>query len=198
MGNATAFEIVELVYRDEWFQFATLHSMPTHLGKLIHEDSFQAGFDPAPLIRELDIYCHVDWYRLPRDHHRPTGECSHSPYERRYTDQDELKEQFSHLLDIVHNKELRCLKVNFIQRNVRLDVLEEVLEAFTSVYFAFRQAGATMRLDWIYQGVIDTDYEPRMTKNVGKFFILPRSIWKRQMLNFLNKVRASSYMTESH
>jgi hypothetical protein len=51
------------------------------------------------------------------------------------------------------NEGFRYPEVTFTQRNVRIDVLEKALEAFTEVYQAFRKAGAGMCLQWKYRFV---------------------------------------------
>ncbi|KAH6644258.1 hypothetical protein C7974DRAFT_17637 [Boeremia exigua] len=186
--GVAASEIVEKVYSDDWFKEQILYGPTTKLESLVHKDAFGAGFDPAPHIRNLDLDCAVDEYRRPRTIH--SGDtCQHTPYERKYIEQDRLKSHFDQLLGVVHNPHFEELVITFTQRNVRIDVLEEALEAFVDVHKAFKSAGKTMHLSWTYtSATCAKDGVHNHHRHLDKFFTEPRYTWKHQMLQFLKKL----------
>jgi hypothetical protein len=187
VGRKTAQEIVGTLYRSNWFAEQTVYTLTTDLVNIIRKDAFGAGFDPATCIRDLDVGCLVDAYRQTPLLCCGSQECQHTPYDRRYIDQGRLRSDFEHLLAIVRNKDLRHLEVTFIQRNVRVDVLEEALEAFAKIYQAFKNAGIDMRIRWGYSAVL-CDGLHGHERNLAKFFSDPRSTWKQRMRRFLEGV----------
>lgn len=187
MGSETAQEIVGKLYRSNWFKEQTLYGIAPSLHNLIHKDAFGAGFDPASCIKSLDVVCLVDEHRQPPTSHARNETCQHTPYERKYIHGDQLKSDFDHLLEVVHNPNFQCLEVTFIQRNIRIDVLEEALETFANVHQAFKTAGISMRIQWMYTSPT-CDGMHEHSRNLGKFFSDPRSTWKRRMFEFLEKV----------
>jgi hypothetical protein len=192
MGSEAAEEIVAKVYGSSWFKEQTLYGIAPELQNLIHEDGFGAGFDPASFITSLHVTCIVDEHRFPPGARCGNEPCQHSPYERAYIDRDELQSFFDPLVDVVENKDLRCLDVTFMQRNVRIDVLEEALEAFKPVHTAFKKANVEMCIRWEYAspelGDSGCDEFHEHSRNLGKFFSDPRSTWKRRMFEFLQRV----------
>ncbi|KAF3035690.1 hypothetical protein E8E12_005939 [Didymella heteroderae] len=154
MGIGTAEEIVEKLYRSDWFKEQTLHDIALNLHKLIHEDPFGTGFDPAAYITGLD--------------------------------RDELKSSFYHLLAVAGNEDFFDLEITFMQRNVRIDVLEEALETFNNVYQAFARTGVEMRIRWEY--LSPTYGLHNHSRNLESFFCEPRQSWKRKMFNFLKEM----------
>ena len=187
-GGPTSLEIVEKLYGDDWFKDQTFYGETIGLQHLVHQDAFGAGYDPASRIRNLNITCNVDRHRQSPNRCAQKSLCDHNPYERRYIGQDNLKSEFDHLLGLARNKDFRCLEVTFIQRNVRIDVLEEALEAFADVYKMFRAAGTVMRIQWMYRCIPSLGAPHDHRRNVGKFYSEPRLRWKYRMLQFLEKV----------
>lgn len=191
MGGEAAVEVVERLYRSEWFDDQTLYGQTADLNALINTDAFGAGFDPASLIQSLSIVCDVDQYRRPRPAY-PCKNCRHTPYERRYIDQDRLKSEFDQLLGLVDSENFFHLEVTFIQRNIRIDVLEEALEAFRNVHQAFRQSDAALYIQWSSSS-FTCGQKPGHAhgKDLSKFFTEPRYTWKHRMLQFLEQVSTS-------
>lgn len=193
MGPGAAMEIVEKLYSDRWFSDKTFHGLTTGLESLIHKDPFGADYDIVSHIRRLSVICVVDRYRRRRVWHPPNG-CKHTPYQRRYTNRDQLKSEFDQLLCVIGNKAFQRLEVTFVQRNVRIDVLEEALESFVDVHKAFIMSGIDMRVKWSYSGVGEcSEHLGHMhDRNLGKFFTEPRPTWKHRMLQFLKQVTLTS------
>ncbi len=190
MGMEAALEIVEKLYCSDWFKERTLYSSIERLESVIHRDPFGTGFDLASRVRNLHITCVVDQYRILPHAHTLSTSCQHTPYERRYVDQDRLKSDLDQLLGVVQNEHLQSLKVTFIQCNIRIDVLEEALEAFVCVHSASKKVGVSMRLNWMYyMDSICEGYGHAHSKDLSNFFAEQRYTWKRRMLLFLKDVR---------
>ena len=148
MGPQAMYEIAEAIYTIGIYKAAGVTGEAKELASLIHEDGFGAGFDPSKRINSVSIVCHVDDYRLPHECMRgcrPARECRHLSHERKYIDQNRLKSEFEHLLALVKRKEIDqgsgLIEVDLIQRNVRIDMLEEALETFADVRLALLGAG---------------------------------------------------------
>lgn len=194
VGYEMASELIEKLYNGEWFKNMTLFGGSTGLHSLLHADPFGARFDIGPFVRSVSIVCFVDQYRTPRscnrrDVSRDTCRGLHTPYARRYLDRDEIKSDFNNLLGLEKNKGFRSLEISFVQRNVRIDVLEEALEAFSEVYHAFRASACALRVEWKYLSPMCGDLLHMHKRNLSKFFTDPRYTWKHRMLQFLEKVR---------
>lgn len=186
VGSATAQEVVGKLYNSKWFSEITLYAIPRHLSKLMHTDAFGAGFDPVSCIKSLSVVCMVDEYRTLPMWYPPSENHQFTPDERMYIEQEQLKSHFDHLLAVVDNKGFRYLNVTFMQRNIRIGVLEEALETLTSVHKAFRKAGITVRILWEY-----THDHLVCCRNLEDFFRDPRPSWKARMFQFLQKVSSS-------
>lgn len=194
VGYETARELIEKVYNSNWFENMTLYGVATGLHSLLHTDPFGAGFDIGRFVRSVNIICFVDQYRNPqsctrRDISQDTCRSLHTPYARRYLDREKIKSDFNNLFGLEKNKGFHSLEVSFVQRNVRIDVLEEALEAFSEVYHAFRASGCTLRVEWKYFSPMCGDLLHMHKHNLSKFFTDPRYTWKHRMLQFLKKVR---------
>ncbi|KAJ4367930.1 hypothetical protein N0V86_009770 [Didymella sp. IMI 355093] len=190
MGSEAAQEIVAKVYRSPWFKKQTLYGIAPDLQNLIHEDVFGAGFDPASCITSLHVTCVIDEHRNPPGARCGSEPCQHSPYERTYIERDELQSDFGPLVDVVENKDFQFLEVAFMQRNIRIDVLEEALEAFKPVYTAFKKANVEMCIRWAYAclDLSDCDESHEHSRDLAKFFSDARFTWKRRMFQFLQRM----------
>jgi hypothetical protein len=100
---------------------------PEKIEEVLFNDSFYAGFNPVSTIKSLSVTYNIDDYRTPRKCFRKNRKCNHSPADRAYLKQRTLKTSFDHLL-AVPRKARFSLEVTFVQRNVRLAVLEEALK----------------------------------------------------------------------
>lgn len=190
MGNETASEVVEKLYSSSWFADKTFYGRTFDLKYLLHDDPFDTGFDVAPHIRNLSISCFVDRYRMPRRECGRNDLCWHSPYERRYLDQDELRKEFDELIGLEENKGFQSLEITFVQRNIRVDILEEALETFSEVYRAYRSVPrVSVRVEWLYLDATCSGFLHSHKRHLGKFFTEPRHTWKHRMLQFLERVR---------
>ena len=202
VGYETARELIEKVYNSKWFENMTLYGVSTGLRSLLHADPFGAGFDISPFVRSVNVVCFVDQYRTPQacnswDISRDTCRRSHTPYARRYLDREEIELDFNNLLGLEKNKGFHSLEITFVQRNVRIDVLEEALEAFSKVYHAFRASGCALRVEWKYLSPMCGDLLHMHKRNLGKFFTDTRYTWKHRMLQFLEKVKKTIEATRT-
>lgn len=101
-----------------------------------------------------------------------------------------LKRRFRCLLDVVYKGNF-LLTVEFRQRNVRLDVLEEALEAFPCVYQDLSEADAHIDVCWSYWTYDPNDFRPSfypIQRVVTDFYETPRHLWKHKMSEFLHGV----------
>ncbi|KAJ8110308.1 hypothetical protein OPT61_g6821 [Boeremia exigua] len=188
VGAEAALEIVGKLYSSDWFKEKTVYAPIEHLQTRIHNDPFGAGFDLASCIRSLHVTCLVDRYRTPPKVHLPSEACRHTPYERKYIDRGRLKSEFDQMISVLRNKDFRSLEVTLLQRNVRIDVLEEVLETLIDVHRASRKAKIPMHVEWVYYLDYELDEYGEFTRrNLDKFFTQPRYTWKHRHLQFLKE-----------
>ena len=187
VGVTTAREIVETMYRN--FPCIWIARTPEKIKDVLFHDPFHVGFNPLSTIRALYIDCKIDNYRTSRKCFRKNRACEHHSAERAYIKRSALKASFDHLLAIP-KKAGFGLKVYFVQRNVRLAVLEEALEAFRDVYVAFQDAGASLEVDWHY---VLSD-RSRQQVDVHDFFDkdVSRDAWRIKMRSFWVDVRFPS------
>lgn len=188
MGSDTAHEIVGKLYGSDWFKEETLYVGLPRLHDLLHIDAFGVGFDPASCIKSLEIVCFVDSHRRIPTSHVQSETCQHTPKERRFIEREDLESDFNHLLGVVDNKGFKWLEVIFQQRNVRISVLEEALEAFSGVYQAFTKAGIEMCISWQYSSPRCGCSSNVHGRNVEKFYSEVRAAWKHGMFEFLERV----------
>ena len=149
MGTAIAAEIVETLYRQPWFQDEYIEVGLEDIKHAVKADSFDVGFCPALVLRLLDFACKIDRYRRKRSKH--SKDHPYTRHDRLYIDTDKLKRHFGCLLSIARKRGFK-LSVYFYQRNSRLSVLEEALEAFAEVYHTYKCEGkhaAELVLRWV-------------------------------------------------
>lgn len=114
--------------------------------------------------------CKIDRYRYRSDRCRKFKSHVYTHRDRYYIEVDRLKHQFNCLLDVVHKEEFE-LYITFLHCHVRLDVLEEALEAFAEVYHAYEYKAQTMDIYWEYY-VYDPDPPIPLEDQQGRLGIL--------------------------
>ncbi|XPS68788.1 hypothetical protein M3J09_001072 [Ascochyta lentis] len=197
VGKATAYEAAEIMYGHVWSRdkhikmYGMLHDV-----RFLCGDPFDVGHDASSTLRRLEITCEVDRYRV-KNKCGLRSSCTHTASERAYTYQDKLRSEFAPLLNVV-NKMGFQLEVVFIQRNVRLGVLIEVLETFADVYHAYQQAGARLKIDWKYAQCEHTILDShQFTRDLEPFFAMPRNVWRAGMLADFDNARLT-WMHDEH
>ncbi|KAH7091672.1 hypothetical protein FB567DRAFT_519184 [Paraphoma chrysanthemicola] len=152
VGPETAQETAETLYRI-WPGGHGVQS-PSLIKGYLFNDAFHAGYNPLRTFRQLAVTCKIDDFRTPRTtcNKKSGAYCKHTASERSYIKKDELEGAFEDLLSIPR-KEGFVLHIIFEQRNLRLAVLVEALEAFRSVHDAFVAARAFVGTKWEYTGI---------------------------------------------
>jgi hypothetical protein len=147
LDGVTAREIVEIMYKKAPWEYDA-HT-PEKIKDVLFHDLFHTGFNPVSTIKALSVTCKIDNYRTTRKCFRKDKGCKHSPADRAYVMQRTLKTSFDHLLAVPKKADF-YLEVTFVQRNIRITVLEEALETLREVYTTYREAGATLVIEWQY------------------------------------------------
>lgn len=198
MGQGVASEIIAKLYSSSWFEDKTFFGSSSTLHYVIHKDPFGAKVNISPFIRNVDIVCFIDRYRELREQCSRNDTCHHTPYERQYIERGRLTGDYNQLLGLQKNKGFQSLQITLIQRNIRIDVLEEALEALTGVYQAFRAVpGISFRIEWQYANIHCNGFLHSHKRSLGKFFNEPRYTWKHRMLQFLEKVSPKAMRLQS-
>lgn len=147
VGLASAFELIETMYTN--LPQSLVAQTPERIKDVLFNDLLHVGYIPIFKISALYVACKVCNYRTPKKCSKKNKRCEHSPKERAYVRQSELKACFDHLLAIP-KKDGFELRVVFKQRDIRLAVLEEALQTFIEVHHTFIQAGAHVEVKWEY------------------------------------------------
>jgi hypothetical protein len=192
VGKITAREIVRALYQA--FHFTKTHltvRLPIHLKHAVTKDVFQVGLVASSHLRSLVLRIKLDWLRKSRFRGEPTKIL---PAHKVYTEKDMLKEWLKPLLYIQCKANFE-LQVNLFQRNIRVAVIEEVLEALTDVRQALQNRHARVKIDWVYRGYwrYGRNNRPRVSlvRDMDDFFFMQRRAWKNDVVHFL--VEASTF-----
>lgn len=182
VSSTTTLETVNAMYR----MLPSLESpLTTDLADLPHicRDPFGVGHCATYALRQLKIICKVDRYRIKNKcESRKRKQCTHTACERAYTYQEYIRRQLEPMLRVAQKRNFH-LELLFIQRNIRLGVLSEVLEAFIDVYRAFETAGANVTVIWQYASKTFKTAVPwnrdcktcKLARDIEPFFEIHRS-----------------------
>ncbi|USP75008.1 hypothetical protein yc1106_02282 [Curvularia clavata] len=122
-----------------------LHCQSHRISPVLQDDALHLGLPKMDLVTSLTVHCKVDRYRTPPPDHKLSAKCKHSLSETTLVRKDALKQDFSALLDIKKKQGFK-LHVIMHQRNIRLTVLEEAMEALEELFHSFQQNGASLRV----------------------------------------------------
>lgn len=193
VGSTTAYEAVDAMCR-ALLLFAGKNPLTVRLDDVpyICDDPFNISHNGASAIRQLKIVCKIDRYRT-RNKCRARASCTHTASERAYTYRENIRHELAPLLQVAKKRNFQ-LGLLFIQRNIRLGVLSEVLDAFSEVYWAFETARANVTMTWQYAdksfngpvtwGPNSTlTYEThKLARDVKPLFEMHRSNWSAETL----------------
>jgi hypothetical protein len=108
-----------------------------------------------------------------------------------YTEKDVLTEWLMALLYIKCKANFE-LRIVLLQRNVRIAVIEEVLETIPGVRQTLQSRHAKVKIDWTYRGNWSNgkNCSPQnsLVTEMDDFYVLPRKTWKMNMMQFLIQV----------
>lgn len=191
VGTTTALEIVQCLY-ETMIDEQVLAVSTEDLHAFLSEDPFCVGFSPAKHVQELNIYCEVARYRTLRSgHDQPwMPPCGSKLYNFLPVDQVRLKADLGNLALLVEDKKNLTLQILLVQNNVRISILEEILETLREVRNTFLGAGADVQITWEFN-----DFDPEFGNHmpyrcnfqvsVNGFFDMPREEWQK---NFVDHV----------
>jgi len=136
VGPEIALEMVEAFY-----EYAGKHSAPLwakkprDIDRLVCEDTFHVGLNPATVLRGLDIVFDVDKLTLP-----------HSTE----VDVNNIETSLKLLHTIVKKKDFR-LRIELSQRRIRLNLWSSYFNMLRPILHAFESEGAEVRIVWSYR-----------------------------------------------
>jgi hypothetical protein len=182
VGPITAKEVAETVYNNS--NCTLVAASPEKIRDVISRDVLNVGYNPIAILQSFEVNCQLDDYRTPPTMHPKGRTCEHTPVEKMYVDQTVLRVAFKNLLAIPKKKGFR-LNVVFLQRNVRIAVLEEGLNCFQLVYDDFIKAGGKVYVRWRYNG----GHETRgVGVDISRMYRLPPIEWMRSRRAWLGGV----------
>jgi hypothetical protein len=152
VGRETACEVAEALYKTTNVLGRIVWSS-SRLKRAILYDSFRVGFIPSTVLQHIHIDCKLDNYRTRRtcDGTRSNWRCKHTAAETKFLRGVELAAKFD-TLNHIKNKGSFHLHVVLLQRNVRLAILAEAMDALRNVRDVFMKAGADVNIIWNYSG----------------------------------------------
>jgi hypothetical protein len=191
MGRTTVQEIVRALYE-------ALHSrnipltvrLPEHIKSAVSQDMFRVDIDPGLHLRSLVIRIKLDRLRIEKPPRRvPTNACRHTKIEKTYTKGEELQSWLKALLYLKYKAKFE-LRIELMQRNVRLSVIEEVLRVLAEARKIMQDRQAEVKVEWICRGHWiqgkNTDWPGDfLSIFVDDFYYLPRKTWRTNMMHFL-------------
>jgi hypothetical protein len=178
MGQSTAQEIVRALYeafhaRDEPL---TVRG-PEYIESAVSQDMFGVGLDPALHVRSLVIRIKLDRLRKIRSRKLFAADYEPTPNEKIYTRESLFRSWLDPLLDIKYNAKFE-LRIILFQRNIRVAVIEEVLENLAVVRETLHNQGVDVKIDWTYRDTWyngkNLDPEEPLCRNMDEFFVLPQ------------------------
>lgn len=188
MGLVTAREIVRALYSAFHSSAPGIVIRPKHIKSAVTQDVFGVGLDPSMHLKSLTLELDLDHLRTSRTHHKLSSTCRHSDSEKAYTKRTNLKEWLKALLYVKYKSSF-VLFVDLYQRNVRIAVLEEVLDDLGEVRRALKARNMYFFVNWTYRGRwLGSRWEDSMEQDLDDFYVLPRRIWKQNMLEILTSV----------
>jgi hypothetical protein len=189
MGKPTAREIVRALY--EAFQSTEEHlsiRLPEYIKSAVTKDVFRVGLNPASHLRSLVVRIKLDRVRSLYSRYLPLDV---RVVDKRYTEKGMLKEWLKALLYIQSKARLE-LRIVLFQRNVRVAVIEEVLEVLKDTRQALQNRHVKITVDWTYRGYWKDGKkaysEQPLVRNMDECFTLPRKTWRLNMFTFLYSV----------
>lgn len=191
VGPQAALEVAEALYKTDSAEMINVQS-PKQLDRVLTRDSFMVGLQPATVLRNLDLWCKLDDYRTPKLSHSQSSKCKHATSDANYIEATRLTADINTLFQVKDKKNF-YLSIEFLQRNVRLAVLAEVLETIRHVRNAFVTAGGEVNFTWEYCSNSDAGYP--VIWNVNNYFDIPRSEWEFVMRKHLEAVGISVHAT---
>jgi hypothetical protein len=152
VGAITAREVIRALY-DAFYSkdgYLTIR-LPEHIKSVVAKDRFHVGLNPGLYPRSLVLRFKLDRLRRRCLPHIPTNICQHTRADKIYTEKDVLKEWLKALLYIKCKANFELCIVLF-QRNVRMAVIDEVLETIAGVRQTLQSRHAKVKIDWTYRG----------------------------------------------
>jgi hypothetical protein len=198
MGKATAREIVRALY--EAFQYTEEHlivRVPEYIKSTVTKDVFRVGLSPGSHLRSLVVRIKLDRIRSPHPRYLPWN-----PHivNKRYTEKDMLKKWLKTLL-YIQGKARFELRVVLFQRNIRVAVIDEVLEVMDDTRQALLNRHVKVTVDWIYRGYWTRGKKAcsgqSLVRNMDDYFTLARKTWKVNLMTFLYTVSMLKNATNS-
>ncbi|XP_014550838.1 hypothetical protein COCVIDRAFT_31530 [Bipolaris victoriae FI3] len=158
VGDLTAHEIGVSFYKS-LNEEDLLQCQSSRIELVLQNDAFHLGLPTIELIRSLTVHCNIDRYRTPPQQHALSSKCRHTLSETALVRSGLLFDDFCSLLDIKNKKDFK-LHVIMHQCYIRLNVLEEAIEALRSVLESFLRDGSFLTVTWTYRGHWDNAMGP--------------------------------------
>jgi hypothetical protein len=180
VGAETLVEVVEAMYKCDSQPMRTSYNI-VDVPDLVEGDGFHLGISPASLLRRLEI-----WFDVEKCYERDE-ELFTSDF-----DQDELKLDLEPLLSIT-NKARFDLTIRMRQRYIRLDVIQEYLDAISPICQTFSAEEAKLDITFVYRG---REHRKGPVRYPIKYDLLgaaldPEQDWKADMRKWIESVSST-------
>jgi hypothetical protein len=177
VGADVALEVVEALYSCGASDYTPITSLfratcLEEITYLVCTDAFHVGLDPASVLRVLAVDVVVENYHL---------ETQQAPW----IDHQAVALQLAPLLKIVHKSGFQ-LDIILSQRYIRLNVLEEFLNAIRPVLEPLQEGGAIVRFMFSYR--YRDEFSSPVDYSLFDAFANPAGNWKEEMTGWLDLV----------
>ncbi|KAF2035168.1 hypothetical protein EK21DRAFT_107295 [Setomelanomma holmii] len=168
VGSQIALEVVEAYYNHAPDVVTAMDL--DDIERLINDDVFDVGLDPAAVLRHMNIELAIDDYLV----------AAHGS-----VDFDAIRPSLAALLDIEKKSGFK-LKIDLLQVRIRLKVLDEYIKLLGPILHEFESQGANVEIWWMhhtfkdwrdcigYRNITDVvrdpsiDWRPRFIKRLDK------------------------------
>jgi hypothetical protein len=170
VGPDVAREMVEAYYRIAPLQVHAFHALePDDIERLVCDDVFGVGIDPAHCLRQMNITLDVDALTLPP---------------RAQVDVEQINEPLTALLEIVKKKDFK-LTIELAQRRIRLGLWEAYFKMLKPILEAFESAGAKVEIEWAYRSA-ESWHPPSVKRRLNDLIRDTLPGWKEDMVQELS------------
>ncbi|KAF1361131.1 hypothetical protein EJ07DRAFT_176517 [Lizonia empirigonia] len=182
VGTEMAREVVEALYQNErcgsgpfYGERVFCATSPNTLRRLICDDTFGVGLDPATHLRSMSIKYHIDKL-MAHD----------GCYDRSYS-LKQITRSFSALLRVVKKRGFE-LEIELTQQRVRLNMWNEWFEALRPILSTFEECGATVTIKWNYDGIQDDSVPNQYWRPLVNMIRNQGPDWRREVADWMDSL----------
>lgn len=184
VGSEMAREVVEAIYQNEscgsgrfFGERVFCATSPHTLRRLICDDTFGVGLDPANHLRSMSIKYHIDELMV------------HDGFYNRTYSLKQITRSFSALLRVVKKRGFE-LEIELTQQRVRLNMWNEWFEALRPIVNTFEEGGATVTINWKYDGIQDDSVKNQYWRPLVDMIRNQEPDWRCEVADWMDSVGA--------